>query len=45
MSEWRAETGADLADARARIESALGSLSGEPSRDELRSIWLAYVKV
>ena len=35
----------DLAEARERIESALKSMSGEPSRDELRSVWLAYIKV
>lgn len=45
MSEWRSETAADLADASARIESVLKSLSGEPSKEELLSVWLAYVKV
>lgn len=45
MSEWRKETAADLAEAEARVEEALKSLSGEPSKDELRSVWLAYIKV
>ncbi|MDE1852940.1 MAG: hypothetical protein KGI38_04225 [Thaumarchaeota archaeon] len=45
MSEWRRETKADLADALSRVESALDSVSGEPSADQLRSVWVAYVKV
>ena len=34
-----------MADAEARIEAALDSVSGEPSRDAIHSAWLAYVKV
>lgn len=45
VSEWRSETAADLADAAGRIESALKEISGEPSSEQLRSIWGAYVKV
>ena len=45
MSEWRSETAADLAEAKELVESALGSLSGEPTREQLRSAWLAYIKV
>ena len=45
MSEWRGETAADLAEAAEMLRSALKSLSGEPSREQLRSVWLAYVKV
>lgn len=45
MSEWRSETAADLADAASRIESALRGISGEPSSEQLKSIWAAYVKV
>lgn len=45
MSEWRAETGADLADAAKRIESSLERIAGEPSPEQLRSIWMAYLKV
>ena len=45
MSEWRGETAADLAEAKELVESALGSLSGEPTKEQLRSVWLAYIKV
>lgn len=45
MSEWREETSADLADAAALIESAISAISGEPSDEQLRSVWAAYVKV
>lgn len=45
MSEWRSETSSDLAEAARRIESVLRSLSGEPRKEELLSVWLAYVKV
>ena len=44
-SEWREETASDLAEAGQRIEDALKTLSGEPKKAELLSIWLAYVKV
>ena len=42
---WREETALDLADAGRRIQSVLGSLSGEPSDEQVRSVWLAYLKV
>jgi hypothetical protein len=45
VSEWRTETGADLDDATRRIESALESVAGEPSDEQVRSIWIAYIKV
>ena len=45
MSEWRRETAADLAHAAGRLESALGAIAGEPSPEELRSIWTAYLEV
>ena len=45
MSEWRSETSADLADAARHIESALGRISGEPTHEQVRSIWTAYLKV
>lgn len=45
MSAWRTETAADLADASRRIESMLKTVAGEPSDEEVRSVWLAYVKV
>jgi hypothetical protein len=45
VSQWRKETEADLADAAGRIESVLKAVSGEPSADQIRSIWTAYLKV
>lgn len=45
VSEWRRETASDLADAAKKIDSALVSVSGEPTPDQLRSVWLAYVMV
>jgi len=45
VSLWREETAADLSDAAKRIESILGSLTGEPSDDQVRSVWSAYAEV
>lgn len=45
MSEWRQETAADLADAVEKIDSVLKSLSGEPTEEQIKSVWLAYLKV
>jgi hypothetical protein len=45
VSGWRSETSSDLAEAQQRIETALRSLSGEPTKEELLSVWLAYIKV
>ncbi len=45
MSEWRRETTSDLADASRRIEDALRSVTGEPSVEQLRSVWTAYLDV
>ncbi len=45
MSEWRSETSSDLADAGRRIESVLKSVAGEPTEDQVRSVWVAYVMV
>ena len=44
-SEWRSETGADLADARRRIESALEGIKGEPTGAQMESVWMAYLEV
>ena len=35
----------DLADAALRLEAALASISGEPSEEQIRSVWIAYLKV
>ncbi len=45
MSEWRRETSSDLADASRRIDDALASVAGEPSADQVRSVWKAYLEV
>ena len=45
MSGWREETALDLADAQRRIQSVLGSLSGEPTDEQVRSVWSAYSEV
>ena len=45
VSEWRDETAADIADAQKRIEALLGSMAGEPSSEQVGSVWMAYVKV
>jgi hypothetical protein len=45
MSGWRRETAGDLAAASDMLEGALKSLTGEPKKGELRSVWLAYVKI
>jgi len=45
VSAWREETSTDLADAAKRIESVLESLSGEPSDDQVLSVWSAYAEV
>jgi hypothetical protein len=45
VSEWRSETGADLEDARRRIESAIQEIRGEPTEAQLKSVWMAYLEV
>jgi hypothetical protein len=45
VSEWRKETTEDLADAKLRLESLLDQVSGEPSAEQLRSVWRAYLEI
>ena len=45
MISWRQETSSDLADAIRRIESAVRGISGEPSDEQMGSVWRAYVCV
>ncbi len=45
MSEWRQETASDLADAGRRIEETIRSVAGEPSGEQVRSVWTAYLEV
>jgi hypothetical protein len=43
--EWRTETASDLADAAKRIEEAVKTVTGEPSNEQIHSIWRAYIEV
>jgi len=43
LDDWRKETEADLKDAESRLSLVVDSLSGDPSREQLDSIWRAYV--
>lgn len=45
MSAWRQETKADLEDARGILETLSGAISGEPTSEQVRSVWTAYLKV
>ena len=45
VSAWRTETSSDLDGARRTIESVVESVSGEPTAEQLRSIWRAYLAV
>ena len=45
MEDWKEETVAELEDARRRIEAAIESIEGEPTREEVHSVWRAYVSV
>ena len=45
MSGWRDETSADLKDAEGRIVALIAEISGEPTEEQVRSIWRAYLDV
>ena len=45
MSQWRDETYRDLADAEDRIVHLIKEVSGEPTTEQVRSIWRAYLDV
>jgi hypothetical protein len=45
VEDWEEETAADLRDAESRLAPLLLSLSGEPTDEQLESIWRAYVNV
>jgi hypothetical protein len=45
MSGWREETRSDLMDAENRIASLLSEISGEPTEEQVQSIWRAYTCV
>jgi hypothetical protein len=45
VEDWKEETAADLRDAKSRLAPLLVSLSGDPTDEQLESIWRAYVDV
>ena len=45
VSIWRDETYTDLVDAEKRIDRLIKEISGEPTSDQLRSVWRAYLEV
>ena len=45
LSDWRSETAADLKDAESRLVALESSLSGDPTEEQLSSIWRAFVDV
>jgi hypothetical protein len=45
VSDWRDETRADLNDAQDRVRTLTAEISGEPSREQVHSIWRAYLDV
>jgi hypothetical protein len=45
VEDWKEETAADLRDAKSKLAPLLTSLSGEPTDEQLGSIWRAYVDV
>jgi hypothetical protein len=45
VSDWRDETRADLNDAQDRVKTLIAEISGEPSREQVHSIWRAYLDV
>jgi hypothetical protein len=45
LIDWREETESDLKDAESRLSALEASLSGDPTGEQLRSTWRAYVDV
>jgi hypothetical protein len=45
VSGWRDETRADLKNAEGRIVALIAEISGEPTEEQVRSIWRAYLDV
>lgn len=45
MSLWRDETHTDLVNAKERMSALIREISGEPTTDQVRSIWRAYLEV
>ena len=45
MSAWREETRRDLADCEKKLVDLIASISGEPTEEQNRSLWRAYLGV
>ena len=45
MSDWRCKTRSDLKDAEDRIVDLIAEISGEPTKEQVHSIWRAYLDV
>ncbi len=45
MEDWVAETRRELQDAASRLDMLSSEISGEPDREQARSIWLSYLYV
>ena len=45
VSDWRDETSEDLKDAEDRIVALITEISGEPTKEQVHSIWRAYLDV
>ncbi len=43
--DWKQETAADLKDAEVRLLSVIRTISSEPTEEELKSLWRAYLDV
>ena len=45
VTDWRDETSEDLKDAEDRIVALIAEISGEPTKEQVHSIWRAYLDV
>lgn len=45
MSDWKEETSVMLEDAKERIAQAIKTISGQPTKAQVHSIWRAYVSL
>ncbi len=43
--DWRGETAADLRDAESRLASVSQSIAGEPTPEQIRTTWRAYLSI
>lgn len=45
MKDWRKETASDLNDAESRLMAMATSIIGEPTDEQKKSVWLAYIEL